>query len=169
MVSPIKTVISYYFREAPGEDEETMAPFVESLVAYTLRDVGIDRTTCLMANVCQVRPPGNRIEAFAWTGPEITDGLAKLTDDIKRFDPHLCVLLGGTPLKAAREDRAKITEWRGSLFVCSLVTSPFYNRKCIGALHPLSESLVDLSRFDLRERDEKPPTYPASTRTHNQL
>jgi uracil-DNA glycosylase family 4 len=149
--------------EAPGEDEENhRRPFVGKsgqFLTHLMRDVGIDRTTCLMGNVCQVRPPGNRIEAFNWNGEEIRYGLSRLTDDIKRFDPHLCVLLGGTPLKAAREDRAKITEWRGSLFVCSLVTSPFYNRKCIGTLHPayvLREfSGYPLLKFDLkRARDE---------------
>jgi uracil-DNA glycosylase family 4 len=149
--------------EAPGEDEENhRRPFVGKsgqFLSHLMRDVGIDRTTCLMGNVCQVRPPGNRIEAFAWEGPEITDGLAKLTDDIKRFNPHICVLLGGTPLRAASGDKRKVTEWRGSLFQCTLVSSPFYGRKCIASLHPayvLREfSGYPLLKFDLkRARDE---------------
>lgn len=149
--------------EAPGEDEENHhRPFVGKsgqLLSHIMRDVGLDRSTCLMGNICQVRPPANRIEAFNWNGPEIQEGLKALSEDITRFNPHICVLLGGTPLKAARGDASKITEWRGSLFESSLVGSPFFGRKCIGTLHPayvLREwSGYPLLKFDLkRARDE---------------
>lgn len=152
-----------FIGEAPGEDEENhRRPFVGKsgqFLTHLMRDVGIDRTTCLMGNVCQVRPPANRIEAFKWDGPEITEGLYELAKDISRFNPHLCVLLGGTPLRAAHGNSSKITEWRGTLFSCSLVGSPFYGRKCIGTLHPafiLREfSGYPLLKFDLkRARDE---------------
>jgi len=149
--------------EAPGEEEENhRRPFVGKsgqFLTNVMRDVGIDRTVCLMGNVCQVRPPANRIEAFAWSGPEITEGLEKLHEDIHRFNPNICVLLGNTPLRAARGTTDKITEWRGSLFECTLVNSPFFGRKCVSALHPafvLREfSGYPLLKFDLkRARDE---------------
>ena len=128
-----------FIGEAPGEDEENhRIPFVGksgSFLSGVMRDVGIDRNACLMGNVCQVRPPGNRIEAFAWDGPEIQDGLQRLTHDIQVFNPHLCVLLGNIPLRAGGIN-GKITEWRGSLFECHEITGPFFGRKCLPALHP---------------------------------
>lgn len=148
--------------EAPGEDEENhRRPFVGKsgqFLTNVMRDVGIDRHQCLMGNVCQVRPPANRIEAFAWSGPEITGGLDVLRADLQRYNPNICVLLGNTPLRAAGI-QGKITEWRGSLFEGMEVTSPFFGRKCIPALHPafiLREfSGYPLLKFDLkRARDE---------------
>lgn len=149
--------------EAPGEEEENYRrPFVGksgNFLTSIMRDVGIDRQVCFMGNVCQIRPPGNRIEAFSWTGEEITNGLARLNEDIRKFKPHICVLLGNTPLRAARGDTGKITEWRGSLFESTLLGSPFFGYKCVGALHPafvLREfSGYPLLKFDLkRARDE---------------
>src|SRR6266446_6214204 len=74
--------------EAPGEDEENhRRPFVGksgNFLTNILRDVGIDRQVCLMGNVCQVRPPGNKIELFSWGGEEIQGGLSLLREDIRR-------------------------------------------------------------------------------------
>ena len=152
-----------FIGEAPGEDEENhRRPFVGKsgqFLTNLLRDIGVDRATCLMGNVCQVRPPGNKIELFSWGGEEIQQGLDLLREDIHRFNPNICVLLGNTPLRAAHGNPSKVTEWRGSLFECTELTSPFYGRKCIAALHPafvLREfSGFPLLKFDLkRARDE---------------
>ena len=149
--------------EAPGEDEENhRRPFVGksgNLLTWLLRDLGIDRSHCFLGNVCQVRPPANRIEAFNWNGPEITDGLAALDHDLKTFRPNITVLLGNTPLHAAKRDKSKITEWRGSLFQCTLVDSPMFGRKCLPTLHPafiLREwSGFPLLKFDLKRAKEE--------------
>lgn len=148
--------------EAPGEDEENhKRPFVGKsgqFLTNILRDVGINRQQCLMGNICQVRPPANRIEAFDWDGSEIQEGLVKLREDIRVYNPHLCVLLGNTPLRAAR-GLSKITDWRGSLFKSNELDSPFYGRKCVGALHPafvLREfSGFPLLKFDLKRAAEE--------------
>jgi uracil-DNA glycosylase family 4 len=156
---PIKDPTTYRIAligEAPGEDEENYRrPFVGKsgqFLTNILRDVGIDRQQCLVGNVCQVRPPQNRIEAFAWDGPEIQEGLAKLNEDIRVYNPNIVVALGNTPLRAAR-GACKITDWRGSLFNCNVGDSPFSGRKCIGSLHPafvLREfSGYPLLKFDL--------------------
>lgn len=141
--------------EAPGEDEENHGmPFVGKsgqLLNATLQSVGIDRNKCFIGNVCQVRPPANRIEAFPWDGEEIQNGLNRLTTELAQFNPNLCVLMGNTPLRAARTG-AKITTWRGSLFTGSNA-GPFDGRKCLPTLHPayvLREfSGYPLLRFDL--------------------
>lgn len=159
--------------ESPGEHEENHGvPFVGPSGQHLdreLRGVGIDRNRCFLGNVCQVRPPGNRIEAFTWDGEEIQSGLKQLHEDLATFNPHLCLLLGGTPLRAALGRPNKITAWRGSLFIGSvstplikqtghdtfyaglpsetLLASPFFNRKCLPSLHPA---------FVLREFDGNP-------------
>ena len=142
--------------EAPGEDEENYGyPFVGrsgGFLTNILKDVGIDRNQCLVGNVCQVRPPGNRISAFSWHGEEIQSGLAQLRDDIRTFNPNLCVLLGATPLRAARNTTDKITEWRGSLFCSSQLDSPFFRRKCLASLHP-AYVLREFSGFPLLKFD----------------
>src|SRR6266478_4415530 len=106
--------------EAPGADEVVARrPFVGvsgRWLDYLLNRVGIMRSACFVGNICQVRPPANNIENFDWNGPEITNGLAQLQDDLLRFHPHLCVLLGATALRAAKGYSESINEWRGSLF-----------------------------------------------------
>lgn len=124
--------------EAPGEHEENQGyPFIGPSGQHLdreLRAAGIDRHRCFLGNVCQVRPPGNRIEAFSWDSDEIQNGLKQLEQDLSTFSPNLCLLLGNTPLHAAR-GMGKITEWRGSLFR-SEVRGPFFGRKCVSSLHP---------------------------------
>lgn len=147
--------------EAPGEDEEAYGrPFIGksgALLDNILRSVDIDRNKCFVGNVCQVRPPANRIEAFAWNSEPIQSGIAQLTADLAIFNPNICLLLGNTPLRAARGP-SKITSWRGSLFYGNEI-GPFTLRKCIASLHPafiLREfSSFPLLKFDCkRARDE---------------
>lgn len=167
---PIREPDSYRIAvigEAPGEDEENhRRPFVGrsgQFLDNLLRDLGIDRHKCLMGNVCQVRPPANRIEAFDWSGPEITEGLEKLRVDIRLYNPNVVICLGNTPLRAAR-GACKITDWRGSLFKSTIVDGPFYDKKCIASLHPafvLREfSGFPLLKFDLKRAvdESKTPT-----------
>lgn len=147
--------------EAPGEDEEQYGiPFVGrsgKFLDTILQGVGIERTRCFVGNVCQVRPPGNDISRFGWDHENIVSGLAKLRTDLEQFRPNICVLLGGTPLRAAGIE-GKITDWRASLFVSSKLTgSPI---KCMGCYHPaytlreFSPGYV-LTKFDLqRAKDE---------------
>ena len=161
--------------EAPGEDEENyQRPFVGvsgKFLTSIMRDVGIHRQACLIGNVCQIRPPLNEITAFAWDGSEIQDGLAKLSQDIAAYNPHLCVLLGNTPLHAAIGAPAKISDWRGSLFVSDW-HGPFEGRKCISSLHPayvLREfSGYPLLKFDLKRAREE-GTSPSLQLPHRDL
>lgn len=153
--------------EAPGEDEENYRrPFVGrsgQFLTNLMHHEGINRQACLIGNICQHRPPLNEISLFSWDGPEIQEGLAKLTQDITKFDPHLCVLLGNTPLRAAVGTTAKISDWRGSLFLSNW-EGPFKGRKCLPSLHPayvLREfSGFPLLRFDLK-RARQEGTSPA--------
>ena len=95
---------------------------------------GIVREACYVGNVCQIRPPGNKIEEFAWEGPEIQSGLKQLWDELQEFKPNLCVLLGNTPLKAFT-NQGGITKWRGSVF--EVFAGSHHRRfKILPAIHP---------------------------------
>lgn len=124
-----------FIGEAPGKDEVLAGePFVGAsgrLLTSLAGQYNITRQACFLGNVCQHRPPGNKIEAFKWDGPEIQSGLAKLWADLAAFKPTLCILLGNTALRAFGID-GKITYWRGSVF------RSVNGYKCLAAYHPAS-------------------------------
>lgn len=139
--------------EAPGEQEEAYGKaFVGAsgqFLTNRLRDIGINRFGTFVGNICQVRPPGNDIRAFAWNGPEITEGFARLREDLSLFRPHVCFLLGNTPIHAARYGTTPpprkgknidwpcaVTEWCGSLFRSTVPSSPLFGYKCVAGFHP---------------------------------
>jgi len=123
--------------EAPGADEVLKGePFVGAsgrFLTAMLSKAGIVRDGIFIGNICQLRPPGNEITAFRRDGPEITSGLAALGEDMGKFHPHVCLLLGKTALWAAKgvDD---IGNWRGSVFVGS--KPPFVGLKCLASYHP---------------------------------
>lgn len=125
--------------EAPGMDEEregkpfvgTSGRFLSSLLAVT----NILRNACFVGNVCQYRPPDNDLSNFDWEGPEITEGLELLKADIAQFNPNLVLLLGRSALYAAGITK-NISDFRGSIFTCVDINSPFYSRKCMASYHP---------------------------------
>lgn len=146
--------------EAPGEYEVLAdSPFVGpsgKLLWAACQEANIMRSACLVGNVCQFRPPNNNINRFPWGGFEIQDGLAKLKDDINEFDPNCVLLLGATSCRAAGLDIDKhlsISKLRGSIFMCTDLDSPFYNRKCVVANHPANilydSRQLPLFRFDV--------------------
>ena len=112
--------------EAPGsEEEKRMEPFVGSSgqeLTKMLHEAGIARTECFITNVCKTRPPGNEIKKYyskftnttRIPGPELTQGIEELREEIRRVNPKLIIALGDTPLWALTGERG-ITKWRGSL------------------------------------------------------
>lgn len=151
--------------EAPGEEEENhRRPFIGpsgKFLMGIMREYGLERTRCLVGNICQVRPPGNRISAFNWNGPEIQEGLGKLREDIRIYNPNIVLCLGGTSLRAAGR-LGKITDWRGSLFNSNDLSSPMVGRKCIGSLHP-AFVLREWSGYPLLKFDIKRTVQEASS------
>jgi uracil-DNA glycosylase family 4 len=125
------------------------------LLNALLAGVGIDRDACFVGNVCQVQPPGNKIELFKWDGPELTEGLAQLRTDLAAYQPHMLLLLGNTPLKALTGDRKRnVGDWRGSLLMLDGV-------KALPTYHPaalLREAhLTAVCRLDLKRLAEELP------------
>lgn len=154
--------------EAPGRDEEVQGrPFVGMsgrLLDGLLSQCNILRAACFVGNICQHRPPDNNIKLFSFDGPQIQAGLKQLEADLATFNPNVCLLLGTTPLRAARDD-ASISDWRGSFFI-STKPGPFINRKCIAAFHPAAclrrYDWIPLLRFDIAKAREE-ATYPHFT------
>lgn len=142
--------------EAPSEDEiDQSRPFC----GYSGRELdrflsrfGILRDACFVGNICNHRPPGNKIAVFDWDGPEIKQGIERLKNDLAKFNPNCILLLGGsalhafknptlTPKKRKDKDGTKfvftdsISDWRGSFFISSN-ESPLPGVKCISSYHP---------------------------------
>lgn len=137
---PIITGLPYKLAiigEAPGADEVREGrPFVGisgRFLTSLMSKAGIVRDACLIANVCQHRPPGNDITKFSREGEQITSGLIALGQDLIRADPNVCLLLGKTALWAAK-GTDNIGDWRGSWFIGT--KPPFVGRKCIATYHP---------------------------------
>ena len=154
--------------EAPGESEEREGrPFVGysgRLLGGLLGSLGIQIGNCYLGNVSQYRPEKNDIAMFAWDGPEIQSGLSILRADIQKLQPMVILLLGNVPLKAALDPSTahvltgkrfeySISNWRGSIFMVSDASSPFYGFKCVGSYHPAAclrnYEWTPLLRFDI--------------------
>src|SRR5213594_2045478 len=120
--------------EAPGaEEEEQGIPFCGHsgrLLTSMLSGAGILRDACFVGNVCQQRPPSNDIKAFKHNGPEITEGINVLKDELTSFNPNLVVALGGTALWWAKGHKESIDSWRGSLFINR------HGHKTLPTIHP---------------------------------
>jgi len=125
--------------EAPGDNETKQRhPFVGAsghFLNQLLAAHGIDRRACFVGNICNYQPPENKLSYFKWNGPEITESLDRLTNDIRTFNPNLILLLGKYALRAACGEFRSITAWRGSLLQ-SNYDSPFAGRKCLPSIHP---------------------------------
>jgi Uracil-DNA glycosylase len=124
--------------EAPGEHETLQGlPFVgpSGQLLWSLASKhGILRDNCFVGNICQERPPSNDIHKFSWTGPEISAGLSQLWLDLAEFQPHLCLLLGNSALRAFSGHEG-ISNWRGSVMQCTAGT--FNQRfKYLPSIHP---------------------------------
>jgi uracil-DNA glycosylase family 4 len=133
--------------EAPGRDEEILGrPFVGpsgKLLGGLLSMAGLSLDSCFIGNVAQYRPPENDISLFDWDGPEIQSGLAQLTIDLREYKPNLCLLLGNTPLRAAKcpgfrgkKNPVPVSDWRGSLFQSEAMDGPLFGYKCLASYHP---------------------------------
>lgn len=153
--------------EAPGHEEETHGrPFIGSsghLLDNLLVASDILRGATYIGNVCQIRPPGNELSRFEWEGPEIQTGLSVLRNDLQELRPNLVVLLGNSALRAAGMPDAKVSDWRGSLFLCQDPNSPFHGLKCMATYHPAAVlrqyENMPLMHFDLK-RARKQAEFP---------
>lgn len=113
--------------EAAGANEvEVGRPFVGAagvMLDGMLREAGIERESCFVTNIMQVRPPKNDFSAFYVTrvepmvsektgkilkrvkktverSPELVNGIERLHTELRAIRPNVIVTLGNEPLRA---------------------------------------------------------------------
>jgi uracil-DNA glycosylase len=138
--------------EAYGETEEReRAPFVGASgyhLTRMLREAGLERASCFLTNVFNLRPPGNKIEALCGPRsegikgfPALTKGyvraeylpeLERLQNEIVECNPNLIIALGNTPSWALL-GRTKITQFRGTT---AISTHTVQGYKVLPTYHP---------------------------------
>jgi len=143
------------------DDETTKRPFsghIGNYLSQAINAAGILRSTCLMGNVSNIRLPF-KYSMDTWA---ITEGRARLTDELQAYKPNLIVLLGDLPLRIAGVTESS-RNMRGSLFTCVDRSSPFYNYKCLATINPADVikqfDLFPLFCFDM-ERAKTESTSP---------
>ncbi|MFZ1149994.1 MAG: uracil-DNA glycosylase [Xanthobacteraceae bacterium] len=99
--------------EAPGYDEDIVGrPFVGrsgKLLDRMMAAIGLDRTSCYIANVVPWRPPGNRTP----TPQETAICLPFIRRQIELADPDFLVCLGGPAMQTLLGIKDGITRSRG--------------------------------------------------------
>lgn len=102
--------------EAPGYDEDIAGrPFVGrsgKLLDRMITAIGLDRTSCYIANVVPWRPPGNRTP----TPQETAICLPFIRRQIELADPDILVCLGGPAMQTLLGIKDGITRSRGRWF-----------------------------------------------------
>jgi uracil-DNA glycosylase len=99
--------------EAPGYDEDIIGrPFVGrsgKLLDRMMAAIGLDRTSCYIANVVPWRPPGNRTP----TPQETAICLPFIRRQIELADPDFLICLGGPAMQTLLGIKDGITRSRG--------------------------------------------------------
>jgi DNA polymerase len=144
--------------EAPGAEEAKMGrPFVGrsgQLLNEVLKEAGIERERCIVANVFRFRPPDNKVDHFfasrraaaqnnfgileelgkfgnAYCRAAYADEIAHLTKVMKEWKPKAVVVLGRTPLWALTGMNRILAE-RGKVLECRLLQGT----KVVATYHP---------------------------------
>lgn len=139
--------------EAYGaEEEKERQPFVGAsgyALTKMLGEAGIHRADCFLTNVFNIRPPGNKVEAFCGSKQEGIKGfppLAKskhvlaqyepeinrLANELIEHNPNLVLALGNTPLWVL-SGKTGITKLRGTTLLSTHTVSGF---KVLATYHP---------------------------------
>jgi DNA polymerase len=116
--------------EGPGEQEDRQGlPFVgrsgQLLDRLLHEELGIDRSSCYIANVVKCRPPGNRDPE----PDEITACRPWLERQLDLVSPRVVVTLGNFATKLLLDTNEGITRLRGRTF-------PFRGRVLVPTYHP---------------------------------
>lgn len=145
--------------EAPGSDEEWQGlPFVGAsgqALNEMFRQVGIDRPSCLLTNVFDIRPPSNNLASFGvakdvlppdypplgpmmtqpsslYIAPEHLPQLSRLQSVLTEADPNVIIALGNTACWALLGE-PQITKQRGTVHLTHITGKPV---KVIPTFHP---------------------------------
>lgn len=130
--------------EAPGEDEEAYGiPFVGAsgrLLDEVLQSCGIDRTQCFIGNVCQFRPPNNKIAFWGYDDERVVNGRAELLAQLAGWQPNCVLCLGNTPMWALTGHPFGVKGSTHSIsdYACFITPTTLVDRslKLVGSYHP---------------------------------
>jgi uracil-DNA glycosylase family 4 len=107
----------------PGPDDEQRCLAFQGTAGYELgkmlHEAGILRTECYHSVVLRHRPLGGNLEGLfdkkkRTVHPKISEGIAKLEEEIAQVQPHIIVALGDLALFALYGETS-VDTWRGSL------------------------------------------------------
>jgi DNA polymerase len=158
-----------FIGEAPGFHEDKQGrPFVGAagqLLDTMLASVGLDRTTCAIANVIKCRPPGNRDPV----PDEIAACRPYLEAQIHFMAPTVIVTLGNFATRFVLDRQVSISRVRGQRFSAfGAVVIPTFHPAAIlhggGQASPQMQALRSdfaLIRQVLDERKASPPASDA--------
>ena len=183
---PVACRVAVIFENPGADDPSGNAPFrgysgqhIERMLSLA----GLPPTGNIYTGYC-INSGGN-IAAYQPLGEEVQQGMRQLREDLSSLKPHIVILLGHLPMKYARDPdghhrlvsdktkkkgnpyKYKIDQWRGSLFLCSEPSSPFYGMKCIATYSPdyafrLDYAVNPLIIFDLKRAKEESATSSLS-------
>lgn len=139
--------------DAPDSNaEQAGLPFAGAagqLIFNLLRSAGLGSEQVFQGNICQHKPPGNRLSAWKWEDERIQSGLQQLIIDLQQFKPNVILLLGEAALRAGKGQAESLSNWRGSWFV-----SPTFRCKCVASYSPQQifrqYSWLTLLNFDIK-------------------
>lgn len=111
-----------------------MSGYSGHLLEKLLNASGVLRNACFMGCLCQ--EPALYHELFGDWGTDVQDGMAQLKLDLAAYKPNLVVLLGKDALRAAGRTDVTLDAVRGTFFLCTEVSSPFFGLKCLATYAP---------------------------------
>lgn len=128
-----------------------------------LQQHGISPLQVMISYCCRYRPARGAIKNLAYNSFEIKDSHKQLRKELDEFKPNVILLLGTYSLSVAGIHHS-VDSYRGSRFICSDNSSPFFGYKCIATYDPMQVQkkydLAPLQSLDIgRLKDEsKDPT-----------
>lgn len=142
-----------------NDDEIMRQPFIGSSGAFlssAMKQLDIDRSATFLGNIAPYKI--NPWRGLSYYTEELDEGLTDLKAELNELNPNVVVVMGQDTLNEAGQHQ-KIQDYRGSLFKCQDQLSPFYNYKCLAALHPRTlikqYDKLPLFMFDLKRAKEE--------------
>lgn len=134
--------------EAPGREEDLVGrPFIGAsgrLLSQLLKQTGIKRESCILANVIPLRPPDNKLSRLEETGLTLErckKDIVKYLIELKRGGfLNVIIPLGAIALETLM-GKTSVSKWRGSILESTTVPG----LKVVPTFHPayLMRSIMD--------------------------
>lgn len=117
--------------DSPKQNEQT--PFSSgtgNYLTYALQSANAMSSCCFKGHLVQVVCPGDSPARLHKQSVDYVDGLEKLKEDLQTFQPN-CVLIVGKESLAVAGIKHSNDNFRGTIFECKELESPFFGYKCV--------------------------------------